>query len=177
MRRSNWTRAMVALSLAASFIATGCGDGAQTASPPPTLNLVGALEQAGEFNTLLAAVDAADLTDALSNDGPFTVFAPTDAAFELVDPEVLEFLLRPENQADLVFVLLYHALDGEFFENVLPEGSTIAETLNGESIDITKTGDEVRINDEATVIQTDIRATNGVIHAINRVLIPPAGSN
>ena len=174
MRQSHWTKALVAISVVVSFALGGCGSDSNDAPPaPPTLNLVETLAEAGEFNTLIAAVDAAGLVDVLSNDGPFTVFAPTDAAFALLPPEELEFLLQPENQATLIFILQYHALAGEFFESDLPEGTTDVDTLNGEPMAITKTAGQVRINAEATVIQTDLVATNGVIHAIDRVLLPP----
>ena len=150
----------------------GCGS---DDDPPagPTLNLVETLAEEGQFTTLITAVTAAGLVEVLSDGGPFTIFAPTDEAFDLVPPETLEFLLDPANQEALIFVLQYHGLEGEFFASDLQPGSNEAITLNGEPIEILNENGTVTINGTATVIETDLRATNGVIHIIDRVLIPP----
>lgn len=125
---------------------------------------------AGSFNTLVAAVQAAGLEDALRGEGPFTVFAPTDDAFAAVPSETLQFLL--DNPDELQKVLLYHVVAGAVKAETVV-GLTSAETLLGESVAISVEDGGVRIN-EAHVTATDIEASNGVIHVIDAVLIPPA---
>jgi len=122
------------------------------------------------FDTLVAAVQAADLVDALSSEGPFTVFAPTDEAFAQLPDGVLDALLEPENQDLLTEVLLYHVVPDEVTSDELESGGL--DTLNG-GLAIAVEPDRVIVNN-ASVIQPDVDASNGVIHAINRVLVPPA---
>jgi len=127
-------------------------------------------EQAGSFKTLLAAIDAAGLEGALSGDGPFTVFAPTDAAFAKLPKETLASLLKPENKAKLASILTYHVLAGEVAaaDVVRMSGAT---TLNGQRIDIAVNGGSVTV-DGAVVSKTDIVCGNGVIHVIDSVILP-----
>jgi len=125
---------------------------------------------AGSFSTLVTAVQAAGLEDALRGEGPFTVFAPTDDAFAALPAETLQFLL--DNPDDLQKVLLYHVVSGEVKAETVV-GLSSAETLSGKSVSITVVDGTVKI-DEATVVATDILASNGVIHVIDTVLIPPA---
>lgn len=122
------------------------------------------------FDTLVAAVQAADLADTLASEGPFTVFAPTDAAFEQLPAGVLDALLEPENQDLLTEVLLYHVVPDEVTSDELESGGL--DTLNG-GLAIAVQPDRVVVNN-ASVIMPDVDASNGVIHAINRVLVPPA---
>jgi uncharacterized surface protein with fasciclin (FAS1) repeats len=124
---------------------------------------------AGDFTTLATALEAAGLVETLKGEGPYTVFAPTDAAFEALPPGTLDQLLAdPEALAD---VLLYHVVEGEVLaEDVV--GLDSATTVNGADVTITVEGDSVRIND-ALVTMTDIMTSNGVIHVIDAVLIPP----
>ena len=123
-----------------------------------------------DFETLVAAVQAADLVDALSSDGPFTVFAPTDDAFDMLPDGVLEALLEPENEDLLTDILLYHVVPDEVTSDELESGGL--DTLNG-GLAIAVEPDRVIVNN-ASVILPDVDASNGVIHAINRVLVPPA---
>lgn len=131
---------------------------------------------AGSFNTLAAALQAADLVDALKGDGPFTVFAPTDDAFAKLPEGTVETLLKPENKEQLIDILTYHVVAGRVTASQVVELEE-AETLNGETVDISVSRNgEVRIN-RSDVIQTDIFATNGVIHVINEVLLPPPSTD
>ena len=122
-----------------------------------------------DFETLVAAVQAADLVDDLSSEGPFTVFAPTDDAFDLLPDDVLAALLEPENEDLLTDILLYHVVPDEVTSDELESGGL--DTLNG-GLAIAVEPDNVVVNN-ASVILPDVDASNGVIHAINRVLIPP----
>ncbi len=129
---------------------------------------------AGSFETLVAAVQAAGLVDALKGDGPFTVFAPTDAAFaalEEAQPGILETLLAEPTGA-LTDILLYHVIFGKIMAADVTDG-LVATTLLGEDVTFSVADGVVKIND-ATVIAADIEASNGVIHVIDAVLIPPA---
>jgi uncharacterized surface protein with fasciclin (FAS1) repeats len=121
------------------------------------------------FSTLVTAVQAADLVDALSGEGPFTVFAPTNDAFAALPTEVLEALLMPENKDLLTDVLTYHVVPDEVTSQRL-SGPSDLETLNG-PVSISSTDGELFVND-AMVIIPDVEASNGVIHAIDTVLIP-----
>ncbi len=122
-----------------------------------------------DFETLVAAVTAADLVETLSGDGPFTVFAPTDEAFEALPEGLLDALLLPENKDTLTSILTYHVLPSEVMAADVTAGEV--ETVEGSTIEIT-TDDGVMVND-ATVVATDVDASNGVIHAIDAVLVPP----
>ncbi len=123
-----------------------------------------------DFETLVAAVTAADLVGTLSSEGPFTVFAPTDAAFEALPDGLLDALLLPENKDALTSILTYHVLPAEVMAADVTAGEV--ETVEGSTIEI-KTDDGVMVND-ANVVATDVDASNGVIHAIDAVLVPPS---
>jgi uncharacterized surface protein with fasciclin (FAS1) repeats len=125
---------------------------------------------AGQFNTLAAALEAADLVGTLKGDGPFTVFAPTDAAFAKLPEGTVESLLKPENRDKLVAILTYHVVPGKVKAADVVKLSE-AKTVNGKDVAITVADNGVRIND-ANVIKTDIGASNGVIHVIDTVILP-----
>ena len=125
---------------------------------------------AGSFNTLAAALEAADLIDALSGEGPFTVFAPTDEAFAALPDGTLDMLLKPENKDKLRSILLYHVVEGRVYADQAIEAEKAA-TLQGGKVKITKSWGNVKIND-AKVVNADIEASNGVIHVIDRVILP-----
>jgi len=137
---------------------------------PPAGDIVETAVAAG-FNTLAAALEAGNLVNALKGDGPFTVFAPTDAAFANLPAGVLSDLLLPENQAQLQEILLYHVVSGEVFSGSLTDGATPA-TLQGQSVSVDLSSG-VRIN-ASNVTAADIIAKNGVIHVIDAVLTPSA---
>lgn len=126
---------------------------------------------AGSFTTLAKALEAAGLIDALKGKGPFTVFAPTDAAFAKLPAGTIESLLQPENKEKLKAVLLYHVVPGEVTAtDVMKLNGQSVKTLQGGMFKVnTKHG--VRV-DNAKVTQTDIKASNGVIHVIDTVLLP-----
>ena len=122
------------------------------------------------FSTLVAAVQAAGLVETLKSDGPFTVFAPTNEAFAKLPEGTVENLLLPENKDQLIAVLTYHVVPGNVTAAQVVDLDT-AETVQGQSIDIAVSDDGVTV-DGAKVIQTDIIATNGVIHVIDSVILP-----
>lgn len=122
-----------------------------------------------DFSTLVAAVKAAGLAETLSGEGPFTVFAPTNEAFAKLPDGALDELLKPENKDALADVLTYHVVSGKVMAaDVKPMD---AETVNGAEAKVTVDGDTVQI-DDATVVKTDIEASNGVIHVIDAVIMP-----
>lgn len=136
-------------------------------------DIVGTAVDAGQFKTLAAALDAAGLVSALKEPGPFTVFAPTDEAFAKLPAGTVENLLKPENKQQLVDILTYHVVPGKVMAADVA-GIDEAKTLNGKMIDVEVEGSAVKIND-ATVTATDIAASNGVIHVIDQVILPPQG--
>ncbi len=125
----------------------------------------------GNFTTLAAALDAAGLVDTLKGDGPFTVFAPTDAAFAKLPEGTVATLLEPANKDKLTAILTYHVVPGEVTAAQVA-GMSEAKTVNGKMIAIDASNGTVKIND-ATVTTADVMATNGVIHVIDTVLLPP----
>ncbi|CAD7027971.1 symbiotically induced surface protein [Pseudorhizobium endolithicum] len=128
---------------------------------------------AGDFKTLAAALEAADLVSTLKGEGPFTVFAPTDAAFEKLPAGTLDTLLKPENKQQLVDILTYHVVPGKVLAADVV-GLDEAKTVNGKMIDVQVDGSAVKVN-EANVTATDVAASNGVIHVIDQVILPPEG--
>jgi len=126
--------------------------------------------KAGSFNTLVAAVQAAELVETLKSKGPFTVFAPTDEAFSQLDKATLESLLKPENKDQLVAILTYHVVAGKVMSTDITDNMQ-PSTVNGSTINIKLSNGKVMIND-ATVITADVDTENGVIHVIDKVLIP-----
>ena len=137
-----------------------------------TENLVALAAANGSFKTLTAALKAADLTATLEGTGPFTVFAPNDQAFAALPQEALQELLKPENKALLVKILTYHVVPGKVTSTDLKSGAV--KSVEGGSINVkvdTATG--VSLNNDAKVVQPDIQASNGVIHVIDKVILPP----
>lgn len=133
-------------------------------------DIVDTAVSAGSFNTLVAALTAADLAETLHGEGPYTVFAPTDDAFAKLPKGTVDELLRPENKAQLQAILTYHVVSGKVMaEDVVKISS--AKTVNGESFRITQANGIVMV-DNAKVVQTDIMASNGVIHVIDTVIMP-----
>ena len=125
---------------------------------------------AGSFNTLAAALQAADLVDTLKSAGPFTVFAPTDDAFAKLPAGTVETLLKPENKDQLVAILTYHVVSGKVMAADVVKLDS-ATTVNGQDVTITVDGGTVKVND-ATVTATVIMTSNGVIHVIDSVILP-----
>ncbi len=151
-------------------VAVAGGHGDYKAKKAMKADIVDTAVAAGQFNTLAAALTAADLIDTLKGDGPFTVFAPTDEAFAKLPEGTVESLLEPENRDKLVAILTYHVVPGKVLaEDVVSLNS--ATTVNGSDVSIAVKDGSVRI-DNATVVKTDIGASNGVIHVIDSVILP-----
>ena len=173
------------LVLAACGAAPAAAPTATVAAPteeivPPTvvpapLDIVDTAVADGRFTTLVAAVQAAGLVDTLKGAGPFTVFAPTDEAFAKLPAGTVENLLKPENLETLKNVLLYHVVSGNVMaaDVVTLDGKT-ADTVAGSAVNISVKDGKVFLNENVQVIITDIVTTNGVIHVIDTVLLPPA---
>ena len=134
------------------------------------LDIVDTAVSAGQFNTLVAAVEAADLVTTLKGGGPFTVFAPTDEAFAALPEGTVENLLKPENKDQLIAVLTYHVVPGKIMSSDIAGTATMVESVQGSELDVNAT-DGVTV-DGATVVTADIETDNGVIHVIDRVVLP-----
>jgi uncharacterized surface protein with fasciclin (FAS1) repeats len=154
----------IAKYLAAGFLA------AAITGPVKAADIVDTAIEAGSFTTLVAAVEAAGLVDTLKGEGPFTVFAPTDAAFAALPGGTVEDLLKPENKEKLVAVLTYHVVPGKVMSTDLSD-DMMAKTVQGAEIKV-DLDNGVMIN-EAKVETADIAADNGVIHVIDKVILPP----
>jgi uncharacterized surface protein with fasciclin (FAS1) repeats len=165
---ANIRRNVALLALPLAFALGACNDDDDPMAMEEESNIVLTAEDAGVFNTLLAALDAANLTSALEGTGPFTVFAPTDDAFAAIDAEVLNDLIA--NPDLLARVLTYHVVSGVFTSTDVA-GLSSAPTLNGKDVSLSFDGTTVMV-DGATVIGADVRASNGIIHVIDQVLLP-----
>jgi uncharacterized surface protein with fasciclin (FAS1) repeats len=141
-----------------------------SAADMPKKDIVDTAVAAGSFKTLAAALTAADLVTTLKGKGPFTVFAPTDAAFAKLPAGTLESLLKPENKAKLASILTYHVVAGNVKAADVVKLKE-AKTVNGQSVKISVDGGKVKV-DGANVVTTDIAATNGTIHVIDAVILP-----
>ena len=134
-------------------------------------DIVDTAVSAGQFKTLATALTSAGLVETLKGKGPFTVFAPTDAAFAKLPAGTVENLLKPENKSKLTAILTYHVVPGKVMAADVVK-ITEAKTVNGAMVKVDAAGGGVMIND-AKVTATDIEATNGVIHVIDTVILPP----
>lgn len=164
------------ITLASAMIFFGANSFAQTET------IVGVAAGNENFTTLVAAVKAADLVGTLSSEGPFTVFAPVNAAFEALPAGTVEGLLKPESKTALTGLLTYHVVAGKYMAGDVIKaiegnnGSFTVKTVNGGSISLSLTDGKVILTDEkgstATVVMADVPASNGVIHAIDAVVMP-----
>ncbi|SFL52402.1 fasciclin domain-containing protein [Shimia aestuarii] len=134
------------------------------------MDIVDTAVAAGSFNTLVAAVQAAGLVDTLKGDGPFTVFAPTDAAFAALPEGTVENLLKPENKDQLVAILTYHVIPSKVMSGDIAGKTAEVATVEGSKLSVDAMNG-VKV-DAATVVTADIATSNGVIHVIDTVLIP-----
>jgi uncharacterized surface protein with fasciclin (FAS1) repeats len=134
------------------------------------MNIVETAVTNGSFGTLVAAVTAAGLVETLSGAGPFTVFAPVDAAFAALPAGTVDSLIEPENKEKLTSILTYHVVAGKVMSTDLSDGM-VAKTVNGADITIHLKDGKVMIND-AEVVMADVETDNGVIHVINQVIMP-----
>jgi len=168
---------VLALALAASISLVACGSDASTEEVVETTvmeevaanDIVAVASSTEGFSTLVAALTAAGLVETLQGEGPFTVFAPNDEAFAALPEGLLEKLLLPENIAVLTSILTYHVVAGKVLSTDVTAGD--APTVEGSTLTLAVM-DGVQVND-ATVIAADVEASNGVIHVINKVLVPP----
>ena len=155
-------RTFLALTVAASFLSAPAFAG--------EMDIVDTAVGAGNFTTLAAALTAAGLVDTLKGAGPFTVFAPTDAAFAALPAGTVDDLLKPENKDKLIAILTYHVIAGKVMSTDLSEGLK-AKTVKGAEVTITLDGG-AKVNG-AVISTADIAASNGVIHVIDTVILPP----
>ena len=182
-----------AIALAASLLvggvgATACGNSSSSATTSPkapattsqagtaTENIVQLAESNPDLSTLVTAVKAAGLVQTLEGPGPFTVFAPTNQAFAALPAGTLQTLLQPANKSQLTSILTYHVVAGAYTSANLPTG--MVKTVNGATVTVAESGGTVDITDgkggTVKVTEANIKASNGVIHVINGVLLPPA---
>lgn len=153
-----------------SMLAAALAVMATTSTARAAGTIVDVASETGKFNTLLTAAKAAGLAGTLSGKGPFTVFAPTDAAFAKLPAGTVESLLKPENKKKLAAILTYHVVPKRILAGQIPAGRSRVGTVNGRALSVKKHGG-VRVNN-ARVVSADVRASNGVIHVIDRVLLP-----
>ena len=174
--------------VAAAMLAAACGGETAPATPAPApvaeapapepapvmaKDIVDTAIGAGQFNTLVAAVQAAGLEQTLRGAGPFTVFAPTDAAFAALPAGTVDDLLKPENKAKLTAILTYHVLPAEVMSSAVAGQKLTPATVQGATVTVDgSTAGTVMVND-AKVVTADIDASNGVIHVIDKVIMPP----
>lgn len=133
-------------------------------------DIVDTAVEAGQFKTLVAAVQAADLVETLKGDGPFTVFAPTDEAFAKLPEGTVDDLLKPKNKDQLIAILTYHVVPGKIMSGDIAGKTADVETVQGSTLAVDAM-DGVKV-DTATVISADIETSNGVIHVIDTVVLP-----
>ncbi|MBD1396352.1 fasciclin domain-containing protein [Pontibacter sp. JH31] len=136
-------------------------------------DIVALASETPSLSTLVQALQAADLVGALQGAGPYTVFAPTNEAFAALPAGTLDNLLKPENKQQLADILKYHVVEGNVKSTDLSNGMS-AKTLNGADLKVMLDGSSVKIND-ANVTMPDVEASNGVVHVIDKVMMPPSG--
>lgn len=160
----------LALGISAGAYMVSSPQAAVAATPAKGADIVTTAVAAGDFKTLAAALQAGGLVDTLKGEGPFTVFAPTDAAFAKLPAGTVESLLKPENKDKLVSILTYHVVAGKVTSDQVVKLDS-AKTVNGKAVAI-KTADGKVMVGNATVTKADIHTSNGVIHVIDTVLLP-----
>lgn len=159
----------IQVGIVAAFVAVS---GAYATAQAPSKDIVDTAVAAGSFNTLAKALQAAGLVETLKGKGPFTVFAPTDDAFAKLPAGTVEDLLKPENKSKLARILTYHVVPGKVGSAQVVKMSS-AKAVSGDAIAIKTSGNTVMVNN-ATVVKADVAASNGVIHVIDTVIMPPA---
>lgn len=165
------TKTVLSMAAAATLVFANAAS-AQMSAPKTNKTIVDVAVEAGTFKTLVAALTAADLVPALQGAGPFTVFAPSDAAFAKLPAGTVDALLKDKTK--LAALLKYHVISGNVMAaDVIKAGAVKPTTLNGAPLDIKVTGGKVYVNG-AMVTTADIKASNGVIHVIDTVVMPPA---
>ncbi|MEN9251583.1 MAG: fasciclin domain-containing protein [Thermostichales cyanobacterium BF4_bins_65] len=170
MIRSSIAVALAAVMLGSGAAYAGYNKATSASAEAPSATIVEMAMQKDSFETLVAALKAADLVETLSGEGPFTVFAPTDEAFAALPEGTLEKLLQPENKDTLVKILTYHVVPGKVLSSAITPGE--ATTVQGSPIELAVEGETVKVN-QAQVIAADVEGSNGVIHVIDQVILPP----
>ncbi len=174
VNNSKYMKAITVTLMSSMILLSGLASAAQDAhSKKSDQDIVDVAVANGNFNTLAAALKAAGLVVVLKGEGPFTVFAPTDEAFAKLPEGTVESLLKPENIEQLKAVLTYHVVSGKVMAADVVKLST-ATTVNGADVNISVVDQAVILNDGSTVILTDVNASNGVIHVIDTVILPPS---
>jgi len=161
---------IVQIGIVAALVAVS---GARSVAQAPSKDIVETAVAAGSFTTLAKALQAAGLVETLKGKGPFTVFAPTDEAFAKLPAGTLDALLKPENKAKLTRILTSHVVAGKVGSAQVVKMKS-AKAVSGVTLAITTSGKTVMV-DNATVVKTDIAASNGIIHVIDSVIVPPDG--
>ena len=155
--------------------ASGAQEAVQAAKEQVALDIVDTAASQPTFSTLVAAIKAAELVDALKGEGPFTVFAPSNDAFLALPTGTLEELLKPENKEKLQEILKYHVVSGKVQAGDIADGISDVTTLQGGTLTVEKSTEGVMVN-SSKVVQTDIQGSNGVIHVIDAVILPKSES-
>ncbi len=172
-----WLALPLAVLLVVGLAACGGGQEQEQASDQTETEAPGTIAEIASndsrFSTLVTALDSAGLVQTMQEDGPFTVFAPTNAAFDALPDGTVEDLLQPENRERLTEILTYHVVEGANMASDV-QGMSSATTLQGSDVSISTSDGSVQVGG-ATVVQADVEASNGVIHAIDAVLMPPSG--
>ena len=163
--------AVFAISVAQTASASSCGGGDHDHSHGEGYTVMDKAAADGNFSTLIAAVEAAGLQEVLTGHGPLTIFAPTNAAFAALPEGTVESLLMPENIDQLKAILTYHVLPKSVMSSHIRNGDNYVRTVGGSTLNVEKEYDEVMIG-SARVVAVDIKASNGVIHVIDEVLLP-----
>ncbi|MFD1785320.1 fasciclin domain-containing protein [Phenylobacterium terrae] len=138
-------------------------------------DIIETARSAGQFSTFLKAVEATNLTQVLKNNKGLTVFAPTDAAFAALPPGELERLMQPANRAQLQKILTYHVINAQVDSSKIKGARGPVPTVAGTNVELDGSGEALKVND-ATIVQADVRPTNGTIHVIDKVLLPPGAA-
>ena len=165
--------AALAAMLGASACMTATEASPSASAPVAASDIVDTALAAGQFKTLVAAVQAAGLESTLRSAGPFTVFAPTDAAFAALPAGTVAVLLKPENKAKLASILTYHVLSGKVPASAVAGKTTEVATVQGKTVKIIGGADGTVTVNGAKVVAADVNASNGVIHVIDKVILPP----
>ena len=163
--------AVFAISVAQTSSGSSCGGGDHDRSHGEGYTVMDKAAADGNFSTLIAAVEAAGLQEVLTGHGPFTIFAPTNAAFAALPEGTVESLLMPENIDQLKAILTYHVVPKNVMSSQIRNGDNFVKTVGGSTLNVEKEYDEVMIG-SARVVAVDIKASNGVIHVIDEVLLP-----
>lgn len=168
--KSLFITAIALSTISPMVVAPSLADTKATKTSRAADTIVGVASSNQNFSTLVTAVKAAGLVETLSGKGPFTVFAPTNAAFAALPQGTVEMLLKPENKAKLVKVLTYHVVPSKVMAKDVKAGNV--KTVEGSEFTVTVKDGKVMVNN-ANVVATDVAASNGVIHVIDRVILPP----